>query len=106
MRQIFKIYAQRILTSCMAKTLTTSTVQQSWAGEALIPCAAAPQLPVLALKPNRLTVSKSTADLRIWKETSVSYHRASEFGHDPIVKLAGPVTVLQTQEVGVNRAKQ
>ena len=44
------------------------------------PIITAPQLPVLALKPDLLSFSMSTADLRIWKEAYRSYHhRASEF---------------------------
>ena len=43
------------------------------------PIITAPQLPVLALKPDPLSFSMFTADLCIWKEAYRSYHRASEF---------------------------
>lgn len=43
------------------------------------PVIMAPQLPVLALKPDPLSFSMFTADLCIWKEAYRSYHRASEF---------------------------
>ena len=50
------------------------------------PIITAPQLPVLALKPDRLSFSMSTANLHIWKEAYRSYHRATEFDRYPTVK--------------------
>ena len=39
----------------------------------------AAQLQVLALKPDKLTFSMTTADLRIWKDAYKSYHNTSNF---------------------------
>ena len=50
------------------------------------PMATAPQLPVLALKPDFLSFSMSITDMRIGKEAYRSYNRASEFDHYPFVK--------------------
>ena len=46
----------------------------------------APQLPVLALKPDRLSFSMTTADLHIWKNAYKAYHNASHFDSYPLAE--------------------
>ena len=45
-----------------------------------------PQLPVLALKPDRLSFSMTTADLHIWKDAYKVYHQASGFQRYPLAE--------------------